>query len=179
MRSMALRLPMCRADRSHSSAVIMKYAPPPPSTPLLPSSPSVPPTVYSRRGRKLGPALLKMLREHLAGIHFIWAHLSSLRKYPKIIMFFKDFIYCFFSFFLCLVLLFCVALLNEVQQGDTATHLLFPCCHRFYARDNMRNKPCHTSQGPPFIRAVAIWKLLLSQTTVFVKCDRENQALCK
>lgn len=148
MRSMALRLPMCRADRSHSSAVIMKYAPPPLSPP---SSPSFPPTVYSRRGRKLGPVLLKMRREHLAGIRFIWANLSSLRTFPEIFFLSNCFIYCVcVCCCFCLVLLFFVfARLNEVQQGDTATHLLFPCCHRFYARDNMRNKPCHTSQGPP------------------------------
>lgn len=99
-RSMALRLPMCRADRSHSSAVIMKYAHPPP----LPSTPHrrplFPPTVYSRRGRKLGPVLLKMLHEHLSGIRSIWAHLSSMCTFPQtprplLNVFYS--IYCFFA----------------------------------------------------------------------------------
>lgn len=54
--------------------------------------------------------------------------------------------------------------------------LVVLCSHHFYAQDNIRNKPCHTSEGPPFIHGAATWKLLLSQTTVFVKCDRENQA---
>lgn len=121
-----------------------------------------------------------MRREHLTGIRFIWGKFA-LTHCARSLRFIYLFIFIYLGFFLLLLL---VLLLLRCSRdwgtaGDTAAHLLFPCCHRFYARDNMRNKPCHTSEGPPFIRAVAIWKLLLSQTTVFVKCDREKQAFCK
>lgn len=129
------------------------------------------------RGKKLGPRFAKDAARTSHGNPFHLGEICphSLRTFPKILLFLFLFIYLFIL--LALLLLCCSR--DWGAAGDTAAHLLFPCCHRFYARDNMRNKPCHTSEGPPFIRAAAIWKLLLSQTTVFVKCDREKQAFCK
>lgn len=73
--------------------------------------------------RKPGCLLRYSVTSH--GTPFNFGHLSSL---------------CSSQSFCKLVWMRCV-----VRHGEA---LVVLCCHRFYAEDNMRNKPCHTSEAP-------------------------------
>lgn len=118
MRSMALRLPMSCADRSHNSAVIMKYAPFPPS---------FPPTVYSRaRQETRAPFCLRcganISRESVS----FGGNLSSVTAHVPKDFFISLFLFICFVVFCCWCCCYCVARVTEVLQETQRR----TCCSR-------------------------------------------------